>query len=85
MIISINVASSSINNKLPPGLAKISHEEVVLVELQGSLEVECTHISESDGKFVGKLKIDDAIVSQLIIFSAIPDLPSSLLRISQHC
>jgi len=60
MIIPINVGSSSSNPKLPPGLAKISHEEVVLIELQGSLEVECTHITESDGKLVGKLVIDEA-------------------------
>lgn len=59
MIIPINVVSSSSNEKLPPGLANISHEEVVLIELQGSLEVECTNITESDGKLIGKLKIDE--------------------------
>jgi chromosome transmission fidelity protein 8 len=67
MIIPINVAPPSSNSKLPPGLAKISHEEIVLIELQGTLEVECTHISESDGKLVGKLKIDEASVSAVII------------------
>jgi chromosome transmission fidelity protein 8 len=65
MIIPINVAPPSSNSKLPPGLAKISHEEIVLIELQGTLEVECTHISESDGKLVGKLKIDEDGVSAL--------------------
>jgi len=59
MIIPISVASQSSNRKLPPGLAKISHDEVVLIELQGSLEVECTDISERDGKLVGKLKMDE--------------------------
>lgn len=59
MIIPINVVSSSSNEKLPPDLANISHEEVVLIELQGSLEVECTNITESDGKLIGKLKIDE--------------------------
>ena len=49
--------------KLPSCLAKISHDEVVLIELQGSLEVECAHITESDGKLVGKLDIDEANVS----------------------
>ncbi|KAG6865975.1 hypothetical protein C0991_009977 [Blastosporella zonata] len=43
---------------LPPGLAKISHDEVVLIELQGALEVEGNHPSERDGKLVGKLTVD---------------------------
>ncbi|KAG5337286.1 hypothetical protein C0989_009932 [Termitomyces sp. Mn162] len=60
MIIPINVASSSSNPKLPPGLAKISHDEVVLIELQGALEVESNHPSDRDGKLVGKLKVDEA-------------------------
>jgi len=60
MLIPITITSSSLSNpKLPSGLAKISHSEVVLVELQGSLEVECNQPSERDGKLVGKLKIDD--------------------------
>ncbi|KAG6900703.1 hypothetical protein C0993_005015 [Termitomyces sp. T159_Od127] len=60
MIIPINVGSSSSNLKLPPGLAKISHDEVVLIELQGALEVESDHPSERDGKLVGELKVDAA-------------------------
>lgn len=63
MIIPLTIDSHSPHPKLPPGLAKISHDEVVLIELQGSLEVECNHISERDGKFVGKLKIDDTKAS----------------------
>lgn len=63
MLIPITITSSSPSNpKLPSGLAKISHNEVVLVELQGSLEVECNQLSERDGKLVGKLKIDDLTV-----------------------
>lgn len=62
MLIPITITSSPSNPKLPSGLAKISHNEVVLVELQGSLEVECNQPSERDGKLVGKLKIDDLTV-----------------------
>jgi len=59
MLIPITITSSSPSNpKLPSGLAKISHNEIVLVELQGSLEVECNQPSERDGKLVGQLKID---------------------------
>ena len=65
MLIPITITSSSPSNpKLPSGLAKISHNEVVLVELQGSLEVECNQPNERDGKLVGKLKIDDLTVNQ---------------------
>jgi hypothetical protein len=64
MIIPITITSSSSNPKLPSGLAKISHNEVVIVELQGSLEVECNQPSERDGKLVGQLKIDDSTVNQ---------------------
>ncbi|KAJ7865642.1 hypothetical protein B0H14DRAFT_2734118, partial [Mycena olivaceomarginata] len=61
MIIPINfpVASTS-TSKLPPALATISHDELVLIELQGNFEVECTNDRERDGKLVGRLSIDDA-------------------------
>jgi len=60
MLIPLTIASSSSSNpKLPPGLVKISHDEIVLIELQGSLEVELNHPSERNGKLVGKLKIDE--------------------------
>lgn len=59
MIIPINNSLNSSNPKLPPGLARISHDEVVLIELQGSIEVECKQVEERDGKLVGKLKLDN--------------------------
>lgn len=63
MLIPITISpSSSSNPKLPPGLVKISHDEYILIELQGSLEVDLNHPSERDGKLVGKLKIDEATV-----------------------
>jgi len=64
MLISITLSSSSsANPQLPSGLVKISHDEVVLVELQGSLEVDANHPRERNGKFVGKFKIDETTVS----------------------
>lgn len=56
-------ASSSGNPKLPPALARISHDEVVLIELQGALQVECNHPSERDGQLVGKLTMNESTVS----------------------
>ncbi|KAF8905093.1 chromosome transmission fidelity protein 8 [Gymnopilus junonius] len=60
MLIPITLTSSSSNPKLPPGLVKISHDEYLLIELQGSLEVELNDPSERDSQLVGKLKIDEA-------------------------
>ncbi|KAF7327991.1 hypothetical protein MKEN_00379700 [Mycena kentingensis (nom. inval.)] len=45
---------------LPPAFARISDSEILLVELQGSLEVEAAKPSDRDGKLVGKLGIDAA-------------------------
>ncbi|KAF8628020.1 hypothetical protein AX15_004137 [Amanita polypyramis BW_CC] len=60
MIIPITVPSPSLNNpKLPPPLAKISHDEFVLIELQGSLNVECSDAADRNGQLVGDLKIDE--------------------------
>lgn len=66
MIIPITTTLSTASSKpqLPPQLAKISHDEYVLIELQGSLEVECNHDSERDGRLVGKLRVDEGTVSE---------------------
>ena len=64
MRIPITISSpSSSNLKLPPGLVKISHDEIVLIELQGALEVDLNDPSERNGRLVGTLKIDEATVS----------------------
>lgn len=67
MIIPITFASSSTSRPraqpLPPGLAQIAHGEVVLVELQGALEVECNDPSERDGRLVGTLALGEKNVS----------------------
>lgn len=70
MIIPIDVTSNLHDPapKLPPGLAKISHNEVVLIELQGSLEV--NQPGERDGKLVGKLKLDEGDVR--LLFGSYP-------------
>jgi len=56
MIIPINLPSpsSTTATQLPSNLAKLGNSEVVLIELQGSLEVE----GDSFGQHVGKLKME---------------------------
>ncbi|KAF9041919.1 hypothetical protein BDZ89DRAFT_980990 [Hymenopellis radicata] len=72
MIIPVDfVLPSTSNLKLPPSVAKVSHDEIVLVELQGTLDVESTYEGERDGKLVGKLTLDD-------------DLKRPTLRIGHH-
>lgn len=61
MIIPITVAPPSADRqKLPPPLAKISHDEFVLIELQGSLNVECSNGADRNGQLVGNISIDEA-------------------------
>ncbi|KAJ3526921.1 hypothetical protein NMY22_g9979 [Coprinellus aureogranulatus] len=61
MIIPITISTDA-NAKLPSGLAKISNDEIVLIELQGALDVTVeSSPAERNGKLVGKLSIDDAM------------------------
>lgn len=63
MIIPINISSgtSSSYGSLPPQLAQFGTDELVLIEMQGTLEVE----GNKAGQMVGKLSIDDKTVSKL--------------------
>ena len=59
MIIPVNVAlGEHYRRKLPPQFAQFGTEEVVLVDLQGTLDVE----GEMKGQFVGKLSINPETV-----------------------
>ncbi|KAH8100989.1 Ctf8-domain-containing protein [Cristinia sonorae] len=56
MIIPINInASSSSTGPLPPQLAQFGTDELVLIEMQGTLEVE----GSKAGQAVGKLTVDE--------------------------
>jgi chromosome transmission fidelity protein 8 len=67
MIIPINFSSDALlNPKLPPFLAKISHDELLLIELQGSIEIEPKN--SKGGQKVGILTIDEALVGSLLCF-----------------
>lgn len=60
MIIPINIAISRNGVPLPPQLARFGTDEVVLIELQGALEVE----GETADHLVGKLDLESDPVSQ---------------------
>ncbi|KAJ3538785.1 hypothetical protein NM688_g6471 [Phlebia brevispora] len=60
MIIPVEVAiNERSGRKLPPSFAQFGTDEIVLVDLQGVLDVE----GEMKGQFVGKLSVDDETVS----------------------
>jgi hypothetical protein len=64
MIIPISIPEPPTSaHKLPTQLARLGSDEVVLIELQGSLDVESVNDSARDGQLVGKLHIDDSTVS----------------------
>jgi chromosome transmission fidelity protein 8 len=76
MIITLNISlptsaeHDAARSKLPPHLARLgdsNSDELVLIELQGALEVE----GPKDGQLVGKLKFDDS-VSDLPVPSHVP-------------
>jgi hypothetical protein len=61
MIIPVTLKSARSNaTHLPPQLARLGSDEVVLIELQGSLTVETNEVEDRDGQAVGTLHIDEA-------------------------
>ena len=85
MLIPVTVSPASPSNpKLPPGLAKISHDEVALIELQGSLEVEASRPEEQDGKFVGKLNMDNPVSRLCCLFFSSFLLPKGCARAGKN-
>ena len=62
MIIPVNIATSSTGPTLPPQLAKFGTDELVLIELQGLLDVE----GDTAGQLVGKLDLETDPVSDCI-------------------
>ncbi|KAG1725385.1 Ctf8-domain-containing protein [Suillus lakei] len=69
MLVDVSVSlSSTFNPKFPPCIAKLGNDELVLIEMQGTLDVECNEDTTTrDGQFVGKLNLTDVNKPTLII------------------
>lgn len=68
MVIDVSVSlSNAFNPKFPSCVAKLGHDELVLIELQGTLDIECDEDTTRDGQFVGKLNLNDVNKPTLII------------------
>ncbi|KAG6334639.1 hypothetical protein ID866_4450 [Astraeus odoratus] len=60
MIIPITIPRpGQFSPRLPPQLAKLGHDELCLIELQGTLDVEGTEAANKDGQLIGKLNTSD--------------------------
>jgi len=60
MFIPITIPSHSPSTSpLPPQIAKLGNDDLVLIELQGALDVECTENSERNGQVVGTFRFDE--------------------------
>ncbi|KAG1821079.1 Ctf8-domain-containing protein [Suillus subaureus] len=61
MLIDVSVSlSNAFNPRFPSCVAKLGHDELVLIELQGTLDIRCDEDTTRDGQFVGKLNLKDA-------------------------
>ncbi|KIJ67017.1 hypothetical protein HYDPIDRAFT_85236 [Hydnomerulius pinastri MD-312] len=68
MIIPVTVSPpSQFSPKLPPSIAKLGHDELFLIELQGTLDVEGSETTGKDGQLIGKLNTADMSKPTLLI------------------
>ncbi|KAI0333364.1 hypothetical protein GY45DRAFT_1244918 [Cubamyces sp. BRFM 1775] len=90
MLVPVNVAipgpSSAPQRKLPPQLVQYGTDELVLIELQGALDVE----GNKDGQLVGKLRIDPAtkkptlLIGHHLLEGKLVNLPKPLGVLHRH-
>lgn len=60
MIIPITISRpGQFSAKLPPQLVTLGHDELFLIELQGTLDVEGTEAADKDGQLIGTLNMAD--------------------------
>jgi chromosome transmission fidelity protein 8 len=62
MIVPIAVTPpNAFSPKLPPCIATLGHDELVLIELQGTLDVQCPELTTKDGQLIGTLNVADMV------------------------
>jgi len=90
MIIPINLATerhSSSRTTFPPQLAQFGSDEIVLIELQGTLEVD----GDRAGQMVGKLVVDTAtkkptlLIGHHLLEGKLVNLPKPLAVLHRTC
>lgn len=62
MIVPITVTPpNAFSPKLAPSIAKLGHDELFLIELQGKLDVRCPESTAKDGQLIGMLNTADMV------------------------
>lgn len=64
MIIPVLIAradSSSQRQRLPPSCVRLGHDQVFLIELQGTLDVEGSEAANTDDQLIGQLNVTDVV------------------------
>ena len=65
MIIPITIPRpNQYSAKLPPQLAQLGNDEIFLIELQGTLDVEGTEATQKDGQLIGNLNTTNMVRHQ---------------------
>lgn len=65
MIIPITIPRpNQYSAKLPPQLAQLGNDEIFLIELQGTLDVEGTEVAQKDGQLIGNLNTTNMVRHQ---------------------
>ena len=62
MIVAITVTPpNAFSPQLAPSIAQLGHDELFLIELQGTLDVQCPEWTAKDGQLIGTLNTADMV------------------------
>jgi len=90
MIVPIAVTPpNAFSPKLPPCIATLGHDELVLIELQGTLDVQCPELTTKDGQLIGTLNVADMnkptlTIGNHLLEGKVVNLPKPLGVLHKH-
>ena len=75
MIVPIAVTPpNAFSPKLPPCVVTLGHDELFLIELQGTLDVQCPEYTAKDGQLIGTLNTADMVRTRSHTYKATSSL-----------
>ncbi|KAN0092933.1 Ctf8 domain containing protein [Tylopilus felleus] len=90
MIVPIAVTPpNAFSPKLPPTIAKLGHDELFLIELQGMLDVQGSESTAKDGQLIGTLNTADMnkptlVIGHHLLEGKVVSLPKPLGVLHKH-
>lgn len=85
MIVPIAVTPpNAFSPKLPPTIAKLGHDELFLIELQGMLDVQGSESTAKDGQLIGTLNTADMVRTRRSQERGFMSRPPSLMLVCLH-